>query len=163
MTEYTGWRSRVPILSHCIPMNHCSQAPLTDLTRAAAERFLDSWNQRGMDWDAWMEEVGLAKLEFARLINADPEEIAVFSSVSEAASAVASASAKMRWSSTTRTRIRPIVRPPCSGSGPHRYRTQRTGGAREGWGIGEVSSSAADLTFAQQPRPQGRGGAGGTR
>lgn len=91
MTEYTGWRSRVPILSHYIPMNHCSQAPLTDTTRAAAGRFLDSWNQRGMDWDAWMEEVRLAKLEFARLINADPEEIAVFSSVSEAASAVASA------------------------------------------------------------------------
>jgi selenocysteine lyase/cysteine desulfurase len=90
MTEYTGWRSRVPILSHYIPMNHCSQAPLTDATRAAAGRFLDSWNQRGMDWDAWMEEVALAKVEFARLINAGPGEIAVFSSVSEAASAVAS-------------------------------------------------------------------------
>ena len=91
MTEYTGWRSRVPILSRCIPMNHCSQAPLTDVTRAAAGRFLDSWNQRGMDWEAWMDEVRLAKVEFARLINAAPEEIAVFSSVSEAASAVASA------------------------------------------------------------------------
>ena len=38
-----------------------------------------------------MTEVHLAKEEFARLINAAPDEIAVFSSVSEATSAVASA------------------------------------------------------------------------
>src|SRR5688572_31588944 len=44
-----------------------------------------------MDWDAWMEEVRLAKVAFAALINATPDEIAVFSSVSEATSAVASA------------------------------------------------------------------------
>ena len=91
MTQYVGWRSRIPLLRSHIPMNHCSQAPQTDLTRAAAERFLDSWNQTGMDWDAWMEEVRLAKHDFARLINASADEIAVFSSVSEATSAVASA------------------------------------------------------------------------
>jgi selenocysteine lyase/cysteine desulfurase len=72
-------------------MNNCSQAPQTDATRAAAERYLESWNRSGMDWDAWVEEVELAKQEFARLINASPDEIAVFSSVSEATSAVASA------------------------------------------------------------------------
>jgi selenocysteine lyase/cysteine desulfurase len=44
-----------------------------------------------MDWDAWLDEVRLAKQEFATLINASPDEIAVFSSVSEATSAVASA------------------------------------------------------------------------
>jgi len=89
--DLESWRSRIPILTSLIPMNNCSQAPQTDATRAAAERYLDSWNQSGMDWDAWIEEVQLAKLEFARLINADGDEIAVFSSVSEATSAVASA------------------------------------------------------------------------
>jgi selenocysteine lyase/cysteine desulfurase len=44
-----------------------------------------------MDWDAWMEEVGQAKAAFATLIGARPADIAVFSSVSEATSAVASA------------------------------------------------------------------------
>src|ERR1043166_1713805 len=72
-------------------MNNCSQAPQTDRTRAAAEAYLDSWNTRGMDWDGWVQEVALAKQEFATLINASPDEIAVFSSVSEATSAVASA------------------------------------------------------------------------
>ena len=85
------WRRRIPLLASCIPMNNCSQAPQTDATRAAAERYLDSWDGSGMDWDAWMSEVALAKAEFARLIGAAPDDIAVFSSVSEAASAVASA------------------------------------------------------------------------
>jgi len=85
------WRRRIPLLASCVPMNNCSQAPQTDVTRAAAERYLDSWNGSGMDWDAWMSEVALAKAEFARLVGATPDDIAVFSSVSEAASAVASA------------------------------------------------------------------------
>ena len=84
-------RRRIPLLASCIPMNNCSQAPQTDATRAAAERYLDSWNSSGMDWDAWMSEVSLAKAEFAKLIGATADDIAVFSSVSEAASAVASA------------------------------------------------------------------------
>ena len=84
-------RQRIPLLRSVIPMNNCSQAPQTLETRAAAERYLESWNTSGMDWDAWMHEVNLAKQEFARLINASPDEIALFSSVSEATSAVASA------------------------------------------------------------------------
>lgn len=84
-------RQSIPILASTVPMNNCSQAPQTTATRAAAERYLESWSTRGMDWDAWMAEVDAAKREFARLINAAPDEIAVFSSVSEATSAVASA------------------------------------------------------------------------
>jgi len=44
-----------------------------------------------MDWDAWMAEVALAKNAFAKLIGAAPSDVAVFGSVSAAASAVASA------------------------------------------------------------------------
>jgi selenocysteine lyase/cysteine desulfurase len=89
--DIDAWRRTIPLLASCIPMNNCSQAPQTDATRAAAERYLESWNASGMDWDAWMSEVALAKAEFAKLIGATADDIAVFSSVSEAASAVASA------------------------------------------------------------------------
>ncbi len=89
--DIDAWRRNIPILATHIPMNNCSQAPQTDRTRAAAERYLESWNTSGMDWDAWMAEVALAKAEFAKLIGATADDIAVFSSVSEAASAVASA------------------------------------------------------------------------
>ncbi len=91
--DLAAWRKRIPIIAAgaLVPMNNCSQAPQTDATRAAAERYLESWNSSGMDWEAWMTEVALAKREFATLINASPDDIAVFSSVSEATSAVASA------------------------------------------------------------------------
>src|SRR5262245_20034691 len=72
-------------------MNNCSQAPQSDATRAAADAYLESWARDGMDWDAWVEEVERARESFARLINADLDEVAVTSSVSHAVSALASA------------------------------------------------------------------------
>ena len=89
--DIARWRSRIPLLATHVPMNNCSQAPQTLDTRDAALRYLDSWNSAGMDWDSWMHEVTLAKHAFARLINADVDEIAIVSSVSEAVSAIASA------------------------------------------------------------------------
>ncbi len=71
-------------------MANCSQSPQSDYTREAAQAYLDSWNSMGMDWDRWMEEIQLAKAEFARIIHADPSEIAVGTSVSEITSTVAS-------------------------------------------------------------------------
>jgi selenocysteine lyase/cysteine desulfurase len=89
--DLAAYRSRIPLLRTTIPLNNCSQAPQSDLTRAAAMAYLDSWNQVGMDWDAWMVEVERARAAFAALIGAAPEEVAVSSSVSEATSSVASA------------------------------------------------------------------------
>jgi selenocysteine lyase/cysteine desulfurase len=44
-----------------------------------------------MDWDRWVGEVEAARASFARLINADPGDVAVCTSVSQATSSVASA------------------------------------------------------------------------
>lgn len=85
------WRSRIPLLERFVPMNNCSQAPETDETRRAATAYLDSWAGDGMNWDAWMTEVELARESFAELINAEPDEVAITSSVSHAVSAFASA------------------------------------------------------------------------
>ena len=89
--DIEAWRSRIPILLTTIPMNNCSQAPQVASVREAAERYLDSWRDDGMDWDPWIEEVEKARAEFARLINADPEDVAVCTSVSQATAAVAGA------------------------------------------------------------------------
>jgi selenocysteine lyase/cysteine desulfurase len=89
--DLAAHRSLIPLLGTTIPMNNCSQAPQTLATRAAAEHYLESWNESGMDWDSWIDEVRRAKEEFARLIGASTDEIALFSSVSEATSALASA------------------------------------------------------------------------
>ena len=89
--DIEAWRSQIPILQTTIPMNNCSQAPQAISVREAAERYLDSWRDDVMDWETWIEEVELARTEFARLINADPGDIAVCSSVSQATAAVAGA------------------------------------------------------------------------
>ncbi|MEO8337553.1 MAG: aminotransferase class V-fold PLP-dependent enzyme [bacterium] len=89
--DIAALRSRIPLLASMIPMNNCSQAPQTTATRAAAEYYLETWNQSGMDWDEWIDQVRRAKEEFATLIGASTDEIALFSSVSEATSALASA------------------------------------------------------------------------
>ena len=78
------WRSRIPACERWVLMNNCSQTPQCDHTRMAAESYLESWNRDCMDWDAWTDLVEAAKAEFAGLINARPEEIAMSTSVSEA-------------------------------------------------------------------------------
>ncbi|HJU64217.1 MAG TPA: aminotransferase class V-fold PLP-dependent enzyme [Gemmatimonadaceae bacterium] len=89
--DLAAWRRRIPLLRTTIPMNNCSQGPQTDATRAAAEAFLASWDRMGMDWDAWITEVEGARAEFARLVGATPDEVAICGSVSEATSVIASA------------------------------------------------------------------------
>ncbi|MCH9651164.1 MAG: aminotransferase class V-fold PLP-dependent enzyme [Deltaproteobacteria bacterium] len=85
------WREQIPLLRSFVAMNNCSQGPQTIATREAARGFLDTWNQAGMNWPGWMEEVERARTEFASLIHASPEEVAVSTSVSAAAASVASA------------------------------------------------------------------------
>lgn len=108
-------------------MNNCSQAPQTDSTRAAADHYLDTWNRQGMDWDAWMTEVQLAKQAFAALVNADADEIAVFSSVSEATSAIASA---LDFSTGRKTIVASEAEFPTVG---HVWLAQEPRGARVRW------------------------------
>ena len=89
--DIEAWRSQIPVLQSMIPMNNCSQAPQALSVRAAAERYLDSWRDDVMDWEPWIEEVERARTEFALLINADPGDVAVCSSVSHATASVAGA------------------------------------------------------------------------
>lgn len=145
--DLASWRSRIPLLTSLIPMNNCSQAPQTSATRAAAERYLESWNQSGMDWDAWVEEVQLAKTEFARLINASADEIAVFSSVSEATSAVASAMefSGARWKVVVTEAEFPTI--------GHVWLAQEPRGARVEWvpvRDGMIAAAAYDTLVDEQ-------------
>lgn len=59
--------------------------------RKAIDDYLDVWQRRGADWGYWMDQVYLARAEFARMIHAQVDDVAVLGSVSDAASSVASA------------------------------------------------------------------------
>ena len=108
-------------------MNNCSQAPLTHATQAAVDAYLTSWARDGMDWDAWMAEVERARQSFARLINADVDEVAVTSSVSHAASALASA---VSFDGDRRRVIASAAEFPTVG---HVWLAQESRGAEVGW------------------------------
>lgn len=87
--EIDRWREDFPILKNVAHLGNCSQSAQSKQVLNGIQRYLDNWGSVGMDWDSWMEEIELAKAEFAKLINADPDEIAIASSVSDLVSSVA--------------------------------------------------------------------------
>ncbi|QBS36628.1 aminotransferase class V-fold PLP-dependent enzyme [Thermaerobacter sp. FW80] len=82
-------RHHFPILNHLTQLSSCSQSALHTEVRAAIDEFIESWSIRGMDWDAWMAACEEARRTFANLIGAEPDEVALVSSVSHGLSAVA--------------------------------------------------------------------------
>lgn len=89
--EILEWRKEFPILEEKIHLGNCSQSPQSLRVRAAIEEYLDNWRFIGMDWDSWVAKAIEAKVEFARLINAETSEIAISMSVSDATIAILSA------------------------------------------------------------------------
>ena len=85
------WREEFPILKNIIHVGNCSQSAQAKRVRAAINAYLENWLTVGMDWGAWVEEVNLAKAEFAKLIGADVEEISVGSCASDHCNSIASA------------------------------------------------------------------------
>ena len=83
-------RHRFPIFEKQVYVNSCSQGALSDHVRAAYEAYLRDWDERGAPWDYWVERTEAARAAFARLINADPDEVAVTTSLSAGVAALAS-------------------------------------------------------------------------
>ena len=83
-------RHRFPIFRSRVYVNSCSQGALSDAVRASYEQYLADWDERGAPWDYWVEKTEEARGAFAGLVNADPDEVAVTTSVSAGLSAVAS-------------------------------------------------------------------------
>jgi selenocysteine lyase/cysteine desulfurase len=83
-------RDRFPLLRHAVYTNSCSQGALSVDVRAAYERYLSDWDERGAPWDLWVELAEAARARFARLLNATTGEIAVTTSVSAGVSSLLS-------------------------------------------------------------------------
>jgi selenocysteine lyase/cysteine desulfurase len=88
---FSSYRPLFPILENAAQLSSCSQSALSVPVRSAINDYLDVWLRRGADWGYWMEQVALARAEFARMIHADVDDVAVLGSVSDAASSIASA------------------------------------------------------------------------
>src|SRR5690606_31070668 len=88
---FTSYRRLFPILQRAAQLSSCSQSALSRPVRDAALDYLESWETRGADWGYWMQRVDAARAEFAKLINARMQDVAILGSVSDTASAIASA------------------------------------------------------------------------
>jgi selenocysteine lyase/cysteine desulfurase len=84
-------RERFPIFEHTTYVNSCSQGALSKDVRTAYGEYLDGWDEHGAEWEHWVERAEAARAAFARLVNADPAEVAVTTSVSQAVSGLVSA------------------------------------------------------------------------
>jgi selenocysteine lyase/cysteine desulfurase len=58
---------------------------------AALQEFIESWHSFGNPWETWVGEMEKLRAQFARLINAEPDEVAITFSVSSALNSLASA------------------------------------------------------------------------
>ncbi len=86
-----GLRERFPIFEHTTYANSCSQGALSVDVRRAYEEYLAGWDEHGAEWEHWVERAEAARAAFASLVSADPSEVAVTTSVSQAVSALVSA------------------------------------------------------------------------
>ena len=84
-------RGEFPIFEHTTYLNSCSQGALSRRVRAAYEEYLAGWDEHGAEWGHWVERAEAARAAFARLLRAEPAEVAVTTSVSQGVSAVVSA------------------------------------------------------------------------
>jgi selenocysteine lyase/cysteine desulfurase len=83
-------RHRFPIFDQRVYINSCSQGALSDAVRAAYDQYLADWDEYGAPWEYWVERGEAARAAFAGLVNADPDEVAVTTSLSAGVSALAS-------------------------------------------------------------------------
>ncbi|UCC71502.1 MAG: aminotransferase class V-fold PLP-dependent enzyme [Gemmatimonadota bacterium] len=89
--EARAWQREFPSLAATVHVANCSHGPQSLRVRGAVDAYLDSWLEKGMDWESWIAEIHGAKEAFARLIGAKPTEVALSTSASAAVSSVASA------------------------------------------------------------------------
>src|SRR3989475_379128 len=87
------YRSEFPIFRHAVYLNTCSLGALGERTRRRIAEFFDLWQARGASawYDVWWAALAELRARYARIVGADPGEIALAPSVSVALSAVAEA------------------------------------------------------------------------
>ena len=89
--EICTLRSRFPILREKTYLYNCSQGALSDAVEGGMREYAASWRTSSSPWDDWMEAYEALRAEFARFINAEPDEVAIVTSASAGINPIASA------------------------------------------------------------------------
>jgi selenocysteine lyase/cysteine desulfurase len=88
-----AYRAEFPILQRKTYLNSCSLGALSRRSMDALARYQELWNEHGAQawYSLWMGEIAAMREKFARLIGAQPHEVALAPNVSVALSEIASA------------------------------------------------------------------------
>jgi selenocysteine lyase/cysteine desulfurase len=84
-------RSHFPILHDRTYLYSCSQGALSDAVEGGMRAYADSWRAATDPWDEWMGTYEALRADFARFINAQPEEVAIVTSASAGINPIANA------------------------------------------------------------------------
>ena len=89
--ELIAWRKEFPILQRKTYLNSCSLGALSKRSMAGMARFQELWNEYGASawYKLWLGEIAEVREKFARIIGAQPHEIAIAPNVSAALSEIA--------------------------------------------------------------------------
>jgi len=86
---FSSYRSLFPVLSEYVHLASCSQGAIAQPVSQAIEDYHNQLLSSGTNWKQATLKLEAAREKFAKLINAEPDEIAILTSVSDALSAVA--------------------------------------------------------------------------
>ncbi len=84
-------RSHFPILREKTYLYNCSQGALSDAVEAGMDQYAASWRTSAAPWDEWMQAYEGLRADFARFINAQPDEVAIVTSASAGINPIANA------------------------------------------------------------------------
>lgn len=83
-------RSHFPVLEKKTYLNSCAYGALSTDVTEALHRYIQHRQEKGTDWNYWVERSDSVRNAVAKLLGADPDEIAVTASASAGINAVAS-------------------------------------------------------------------------
>ncbi len=126
--SWDAYRRAFPIFRSSIYFNTCSLGALSTRVEQAVGRYLALWHEHGASawFGPWWETIASLRAKCARVLGADPDEIALFPSITAALTSVASAfayrdrpkvvmsrlefpTATYQWLTKERTGVRPVL------------------------------------------------------
>ena len=89
--DWAQIRSRFPILENKTYLNSCSYGAMSNDVKEALHHYIRDREERGTDWEYWVERNESVRNSVAHFLGARPDEIAITTSASASINSVASA------------------------------------------------------------------------
>jgi selenocysteine lyase/cysteine desulfurase len=89
--DWARIRNRFPVLENKTYLNSCSYGAMSVDVKEALYRYIQDREERGTDWDYWVERNESVRAAVADFLGASPDEVAITTSASASINSIASA------------------------------------------------------------------------